>query len=594
MATTINVNKQSVEELLGSGKNKPFIIPEYQRPYAWTNEQVETLFEDLWEFTTTSGGSERNGTYFLGCIVSYDNEEGQQEIIDGQQRVTSLFLLLRAIYTKLVKMPEKTKATDNFIKEIEPSIWKTNKLTGEVDYSSILLTSKVVNNEGNEILRNILETGTVISDADDNYSRNYNRFQSLFDDKIKSNFDLIYDFIYAVLNQAILLPITADSQDTALIIFNTLNSRGLPLSDADIFKAKIYNHLEGDEKNNFIEDWKNLDEDAQTANESIQSLFYYYMFYLRAKENDKSTTTPGIRPYFSADKYDKLYSKELMTMLATILNLWKVVNIHEKLSEEKWSANTGILKTLDILSSYPNEFWKYPVINFYLSHREEDKFEGDFLLFLNKLLSELLTKYCLVPTINAVKSDIMKLNVEIIDSSHPKFDFKEIEKKDLELKIKSPHRNAIRMLLKLLAYNHQNELLPERWEIEHIFPQKWQNTYFIDTPEKEVRIKIEHLGNKLPFEKKLNIIAGNGYFKKKKVEYSASLIEITKDFSQTSVEEWNMDNIIERDVDLSNEIITTLKLWNNNYVESNSESGDTQPTPEQLEQIKLYKEKGWI
>ena len=66
MPTTIEVNKQSVEALLGSGKSKPFVIPEYQRPYAWTDEQVETLFEDLWEFTATSGGTEREGSYFLG------------------------------------------------------------------------------------------------------------------------------------------------------------------------------------------------------------------------------------------------------------------------------------------------------------------------------------------------------------------------------------------------------------------------------------------------------------------------------------------------------------------------------------------------
>lgn len=70
MPTTIEVNKQSVEALPGSGKTKPFVIPEYQRPYAWTSEQVETLFEDLWEFTTTSGGTERDGSYFLGSIVS--------------------------------------------------------------------------------------------------------------------------------------------------------------------------------------------------------------------------------------------------------------------------------------------------------------------------------------------------------------------------------------------------------------------------------------------------------------------------------------------------------------------------------------------
>lgn len=121
----------------------------------------------------------------------------------------------------------------------------------------------------------------------------------MFEDHASKSPLMIYDFIYAVLNQAILLPITADSQDTALIIFNTLNARGLPLSDADIFKAKIYNHLDNDGKKEFIEAWKALDENATAANESIQSLFYYYMFFLRAEGNDKSSTTPGIRSYFT-------------------------------------------------------------------------------------------------------------------------------------------------------------------------------------------------------------------------------------------------------------------------------------------------------
>lgn len=64
---------------------------------------------------------------------------------------------------------------------------------------------------------------------------------------------MVYQFIYALLNQAILLPITADTQDTALTIFSTLNDRGLPLSDADIFNAKIYNQLAPDDKKAFID-----------------------------------------------------------------------------------------------------------------------------------------------------------------------------------------------------------------------------------------------------------------------------------------------------------------------------------------------------
>ncbi|MEE1286802.1 MAG: DUF262 domain-containing protein [Ruminobacter sp.] len=50
----------------------------------WTDDQVETLFEDLCDFTSTRGGIEQDGSYFLGSIVSYQNENGEQEIIDGQ------------------------------------------------------------------------------------------------------------------------------------------------------------------------------------------------------------------------------------------------------------------------------------------------------------------------------------------------------------------------------------------------------------------------------------------------------------------------------------------------------------------------------
>ena len=120
MATSINVNKQCVSDLLKSGRAKPFVIPEYQRPYAWSSEQAETLFEDIWEFATTTGGLYKNGTYFLGSIVSFENENMEQEVIDGQQRITSLFLLLRAIYTKLVNGDDaNTEAAQNFIREIE-------------------------------------------------------------------------------------------------------------------------------------------------------------------------------------------------------------------------------------------------------------------------------------------------------------------------------------------------------------------------------------------------------------------------------------------------------------------------------------------
>lgn len=597
MPTTIEVNKQSVEVLLGSGKSKPFVIPEYQRPYAWTDEQVETLFEDLWEFTATSGGTEQEGSYFLGSVVSYENEDGEQEIIDGQQRITSLFLLLRAIYTKLVATPasERTAEANNFIGKIEPAIWRTNKLTGTVDYKNILLTSRVVNNDGNEILRSILETGWADENAKDNYSKNYRYFQKLFDKHSTENPLMVYQFIYALLNQAILLPITADTQDTALTIFSTLNDRGLPLSDADIFKAKIYNLLESEDKKVFIERWKDLDEQATDANESIQQLFYYNMFYYRALEQDTKSTTPGVRKYYAANKFERLYKPELIDTLFVILNLWKVVNKGEELEDEVWSKNMTIKQTLDTLSSYPNEFWKYPVVIYYVCYRNEENFEDRFALFLNKLLMELMTKYLMTPTINAVKPDILKLNSAIVASDVPTFEFKNIDLAQLEPYIQNPNRNAVRMLLKTLAYEQQDELLPAKWEIEHIFPQKWRTNYFSDESDETIKEKLEHIGNKLPFEKRLNIVAGNGYFGKKKKEYIASKITITKAMGTSDVADWNMESIMKRDIRVSDEIIKILNRWNNEYL--NVQAATTiagEPSEEDLARIEEFKKKGWI
>ena len=597
MPTTIEVNKQSVEMLLGSGKSKPFVIPEYQRPYAWTEEQVETLFEDLWEFTTISGGAERESSYFLGSVVSYENENGEQEIIDGQQRITSLFLLLRAIYTKLVATPEseRTAEANNFIGKIEPTIWRTDKLTGTVDFKNILLTSRVVNNEGNEILRAILESGKTDENAKDNYSRNYRYFQKLFDRHSTENPLMIYQFIYAVLNQAILLPITADTQDTALTIFSTLNDRGLPLSDADIFKAKIYNQLEVEAKKAFIERWKDLDEQATDANESIQQLFYYNMFYYRALDQDTNTTTPGVRKYYSANKFERLYKKELLDTLFIILNLWKVINKGEEIEGEAWSKNNKIKQTLDILTSYPNEFWKYPVVIYYVCYRNQENFETRFARFLNKLLMELMTKYLMMPTINAVKPDILKLNSAIVASNIPIFEFKTVDVTQLEPYIHNPNRNAVRMLLKTLAYEHQDDLLPTKWEIEHIFPQKWQTNYFPKESDSTIKEKIEHIGNKLPFEKKLNIVAGNGYFSKKKKEYTLSKIAITNTMGRSEVMEWNLDSIMKRDLRISDEMAEIFARWNSEYLNFpiDKEKADV-PSEEDLAQIEEFKRKGWI
>ncbi|MDM5326783.1 DUF262 domain-containing HNH endonuclease family protein [Neobacillus sp. CF12] len=589
MATTIEVNKQSVKQLLETGKVNKFIIPEYQRPYAWSDEQIQTLFDDLIEYTENDNES----TYFLGTIVSYENENDEQEIIDGQQRITSLFLLLRALYSKLSSMTE-TKEVKNFKGQIESALWEQDELTAEVDYEKTLIESRVMRDEGNETFAEILISGTIEEGAKDNYSLNYKLFTGLIEKYATNEPELFFWFIRNVLNKAILLPITADSQDTALTIFSTLNDRGLALSDADIFKAKIYNHLDAEGKAVFIEQWQQLDDEATNANESIQKLFYYYMFYLRALENDRNTTTPGIRKYYSRNNFEQLYKSDVMNNLNKVLNLWLVVNNRVEIEDEDWSKNIEVKQVLDVLSSYPNEFWKYPVVIYYLKYHGSQDFEELFLKFLKKLLAVLAARYIVTPTINAVKRGILNLNSDIIRSSMPIFDFATVDEQELKGKIKTAHRNTVRMILKILAYQCQEELLPEKWEIEHILPQKWQSSYFPSNSDGEVKELVEHIGNKIPFEKKLNIIASNGYFKKKQESYEKSKVQLLLDLSNQH-NDWGLNEIRERDIRITDELLILLNDWGLN--QSDLPVQDEQspiPTVEELKMIEELKRKGLI
>jgi uncharacterized protein with ParB-like and HNH nuclease domain len=113
------------------------------------------MSDDFAEYTKNNNERGNESKYFLGSIVSFVNCDNEQEIIDGQQRITSLFLLLRAIYTKLESMSE-TKEVINFKNQIESCLWEQEELTAEVDFNKSLITSKCstpqkVYNEKNQV-----------------------------------------------------------------------------------------------------------------------------------------------------------------------------------------------------------------------------------------------------------------------------------------------------------------------------------------------------------------------------------------------------------------------------------------------------------
>lgn len=563
----MKIEQLNVKQFLETGREEPFLVPDYQRPYSWGEEEIVTLFNDLLLFTegdVSKKNKNSNDTYFLGTVISFKNENGEQEIIDGQQRITSLFLLLRAIYTKLKTFSKKTNLYDELLSEIEPILWK-NVIKSEGAVKNVLISSSVINDEGNNILKGILENGVTKEVANDRYSLNYTLFQRLFDGLVYENPGLMFEFVRYVLNRTLICPIITESQEGALNIFSTLNTRGMPLSESDIFKAKIYNFLDDSQKNRFIERWKELTEKAEYVNEDIQQIFYYYMFYLRALDGDSATTTIGIRKYFSQNNFAKLFNKSLLKDLNSILDLWAVVVKKQSLENAKWSKNNQIIKMLDVLSSYPNEFWKYPVIIYYLVHKENPEFEKRFLKFLKKLTIELVANYLVKPTVLAVKAGILKLNVEITKKLSPPVTFQNLPLDSLKTKLRLPSKNLFKMTLKMMVYNFQEELLPDKWEIEQIYPSKSVEGFNDKALETVSKDYLDSIGNKIPFEKRSTIKASKDYFQKKRILYLRSQIPYVREFATKHVTHWNVDDIKKRNEFITEEIMRLFISWSGDY-----------------------------
>ena len=253
----LNVDQKNIKDLL-TDKYANFLIPDYQRPYAWGEDECLTLWDDIFTFAfpdNNVGAFNKNDEYFLGAIVTYKNSNDQSEVIDGQQRLTTIMLLLRAFYDKFELM--KDTASQDMRKHISTCIWMTDEF-GNADMANLKIDSEVATDDEKEEFLSILKRG-LPNKAHSRYAKNY----LFFEEKIKSfiaEYASYLPYLPArILNNCILLPIEADSQDTALRIFSTLNDRGLPLADADIFKAQFYKFYEKQgKKSDFIDDWKEL------------------------------------------------------------------------------------------------------------------------------------------------------------------------------------------------------------------------------------------------------------------------------------------------------------------------------------------------
>ena len=257
----LSIDQKTIEALF-SDKKTDFLIPDYQRPYAWEEKECQQLWDDIFSFAFPDDDYEKFNSedeYYLGTIVTFKNEGSKKlEVIDGQQRLTTLMLLLRAFYSKFSNMKDKNSIATR--ETIGKCLWKGDEF-GNLNTDVLKIDSQVATDNDKDEFLDILRKGEVTDKMKSNYAKNYTFFVNKIAEFL-SNYPSFFPYLpNRILKNCILLPIEAESQDTALRIFSTLNNRGLPLSDADIFKSEFYKKFTKlGRKDEFIKRWKTLEE----------------------------------------------------------------------------------------------------------------------------------------------------------------------------------------------------------------------------------------------------------------------------------------------------------------------------------------------
>lgn len=521
----LNIDQKSIKSLFSDNKSD-FLIPDYQRPYAWQITECQTLWEDTFSFAIPENDYQKfksGDEYFLGPIVTFKNSDGKLEIIDGQQRLTTLMLLLRALYTHyLVAQDAQTVKTRE---EIAKCIWKTDEFSNPI-MDQLKIDSQVATDEVKDEFLTILLKGEAPESMKSNYAINYRFFQGKIKELINKMPSSFMYYPVRLMNNCILLPIEAESQDTALTIFSTLNNRGLPLSDADIFKAQFYKYYtKKGTKDNFVQRWSKLNTLCEKIFHPItgtpmDELFTKYMYYERAKQRIDSSTTEALRKFYGKDDYAILKNDTTFQNLEDLAKFWEDVYTQ---NEDRFSQD--ILRKLYVLCYAPNSMWGYVLSVYYMRNRQQDGLleEEPLAIFLDKITAFIWSYAITNPGVNSLRTPIYAEMINIIDGKSVEFEKFKFDKTSLSTSFGNYEfrntRPVTKSMLTWWAINYANQELPSleiTFDIEHIYARnRNEKEQSLSNP-----VKVESLGNKAVLEKRINIRASDYRFEDKKKYYN--------------------------------------------------------------------------
>lgn len=534
MAQEIESEKLFIKDIF----TRWYTIPTYQRPYVWNRDNVTELLDDIMQ----ARNNNKDGQYFLGSMVLRKNKDPEGEIkyteyelLDGQQRTTTLLLIMAVIRDLTIEVNGTQKRIDNckesiyqsedpddgvpermrikFLIRKEVSDFVDEFVKEDAGTSKTEKLRQIINNENADVsIRNMANSLLVI--------RKY----------FTEDGNEVDDFYPYLRSNVLMIYVAAEDLDDAFRLFTVMNSRGMKLRNSDILKANNLAEVKDDTKQmDFAREWE---ENEKYFGESFDN----FLSHIRSILVKRKASYNLVKEFD-----DNIYKNGLLNKGEESFKLInRYVGHYKELFDNDYEnkpESYGIYNRIKLMEKgFEADFWMAPLLRYY------DKFGQKSLdLFLKKLEHKYATDwmYALTPT-KRIES-MNKITQRIDNTDNP-----ELVIKSEELNVDSAVKQQIKVFLTEDVYKKRfaryimlkldslylgdavRVNYPVTISIEHILPQKPSETseWRKDFTENELNYWVHKLGNLILLSRRKNSTQNNRDYNIKKQRYFSENIEV--------------------------------------------------------------------
>lgn len=572
MATEIKCEKKVIREIF----NMWYCIPDYQRAYVWDTDQVRDLLDD----TISAYRENKEAQYFLGSMVLKINEKSvnnvsytEYELLDGQQRITTVFLILACMRDMLTDYPQYQNSLAGFVYQAEDAILQQPErmriifnirsdvrdfvnehikpLHGTCD--SALLEDKMQAKDVNISIRNMANAMLVAHEF------------------LEENKSEIIGYLSYFLNKVLMIYVATEELQDAFQLFTVLNNRGVKLSSSDILKAENLKELSVADRTSWATRW----EEMETY---FGEDFDKFLSHIRTILVKKKQTTTLLKEFdefvYSNQEYDRTQKKYvprtpiLRRGKDTFELLYSYYHTYQEVFDTDHSVVTGDYEITNYLklmeTGFGADYWIAPVLDYYRKYRRRG-----FVAFLKALDRKLSADWitAATPTVRMENVNAILREIEASQDSAALLQSKTftINKSDFERVINGDiygRSFAKYLLLKLdLIYRGSSTpMIPQAIaSIEHILPRNpsADSQWVKDFSAAEREEWTNKLGNLVLISRRKNTSQGNRDYVEKKEKYFEKNIEMFPNSIRIyqNYPEWKLSDLKKNHSDVVTELL---------------------------------------